>query len=1304
MNDVDVKKNIERALHDFSTHDFKKSAEHLFGVMGYSSEKRIQGLSSEPEEFIARFDYEAKFRPEKAFFSKWKTVHFLFQLTTDEIKNAFQMGFAFETLCRVDDTIMESYLFIAVELLGKDYSRSMLASITREINRVFLMPVMVLFNYSDAITLSIINRRLNKVDSSKDVLEKVTLIKDINFSKPHRAHIEILFDLSLDALHANYPFTNFVELHRAWQKALDSSELNNRFYKEIAAWYFWAVQNVTYPKSAGKDTEERNSVGVIRLITRLIFIWFIKEKGLVPEQLFDMASINGLLVNQGSNESTYYKAVLQNLFFGTLNTEMGKRQFRHESSTLAGRSDDYLSHNRYRYKGYFKDPEAFLQLCSNVPFLNGGLFECLDKSETQRIDGFSDRPNNELSVPDYLFFSGVKDIDLNDIFGTTNKRYQVRGIIEIFKSYKFTIVENTPIEEEIALDPELLGKVFENLLASYNPETGVTARKKTGSFYTPREIVNYMVDETLLPYLEAQLKARVPILTKMTDLANLLREVFAYTEKAHPFNAVEANALIDAIDNIKIIDPACGSGAFPLGMLHKLIFILGKLDPDNKRWKELQIKRVDELPELDERQNALAIIQQEFASEPNYARKLYLIENCLYGVDIQPIAVQIAKLRCFISLVVDDEIDDSRPNRGIRPLPNLETKFVAANSLVTIERPSQLKFGDSDAIRAKEKKLAEVRRYYFLAQTTRIKNKWRTEDKRLRDEIKEILLHNDFPSEAAQKLAYWDPYEPNTHADFFDPEWMFGLPEGFDVVIGNPPYLRVQGIQQTQPEYMPYYREHYQSAQGNFDLYALFIERGYKLLNTCGQFSFIVPHKFFQAAFGDALRRLLTKHQAVRQIVRFGSAQVFEESTTYTCLLFLSAQPNTEFDLLEVKTLERGQEVLEFARLRLPHPDYAFERRPEPSIEINKQAVEWDFSIGEDNRILTRMQLHPQKLEDLARKMFQGLATSADKLYILEIINESANSVLCYSKHLEEEVELEKGLVKPCLMGKDVHRYEPPKARCIVLFPYIIQNNKAELMPQSYIKRNFPLGWEYLERNKKALGARERDRMHGDGFYAYIYPKNMTEFEAPKIMIPEICCRPEISVDQAGGLYHSTTIYSLALKSEYQDKQKYFLGLLNSKIAWYFVSAKGTPLRGGFTRFMPIYVKPLPIPESTLEQQGSIETLVDYVLYLKALEEPPDMTSSAGLRVMTAYFEQLIDALVYELYFPEEFSNDVRSPLHALLSAELPVLNKLGSNKLSGLRELYQRLYATDHPVRRMAFFLAGIETVRVIEAKSKWQ
>ena len=530
------KERIQQRINAFATGNLADNAIALFKELGYESNRRIaldkgacEGLFAEHQTADAQ----------KALIGDWKSADYLFQLTENEIskqKSLFSVN-------HYTPEEYQSYSFLAIELKNEYYARGKLSQITREVNKLFPMPVMILFKHGNTLTLSIINRRLHKRDESKDIMEKVTLIKDIKSpithtnqfplnkggegDVTHRAHIEILFDLSFDELKNKHGFTNFVELHNAWQKTLDTSELNKKFYREIANWYFWAIKNVEFPADEEKDKDIRNAINVIRLITRLFFVWFLKEKGLVRDELFNQQKLAQLLSFEDKNKSTYYKAILQNLFFATLNTEMnkdtpGSRKFRHKAREPGQRDQHYMIHNIFRYEDYFINPlDTLKKYFDNIPFLNGGLFECLDKKaainskdKVIRVDGFSDHPENIFKVPDELFFSPEQQIDLNEIYGTRNKTYKVRGLIDILNSYKFTVHENTPIEEEVALDPELLGKVFENLLASYNPETRTTARKLTGSFYSPREIVNHMVDESLIAYLQTQLIQKLPKLDK----------------------------------------------------------------------------------------------------------------------------------------------------------------------------------------------------------------------------------------------------------------------------------------------------------------------------------------------------------------------------------------------------------------------------------------------------------------------------------------------------------------------------------------------------------------------------------------------------------------------------------------------------------------------------------------------------------------------------------------------------------------------------------------------------------------------
>jgi len=414
------------------------------------------------------------------------------------------------------DKIKSDYdgiLIFGVTLNNRDHgqlpTRSHLAEISRAFNREFYYtPVVVVFKYNDANSeyLAFANtERLKYKDNREgEKAGKVTLLRDIDIRQPHSGHERILAELAIPKTGKDR-VDSFAKLYAYWQKVLDVSLLNKQFYQEISTWYFHACKQVVFPKDA-KNVQE----SLIRLITRLMFVWFLKEKGLVPSELFDRADIKSILKSLEPQESTYYKAILQNLFFATLNTE-GKREFIKKSS--GGRNSQHMVHNVFRYEDYFqKSDQVIKKYFDDIPFLNGGLFECLDvpsekdKPDTEkRIDGFSNHSSNVLSVPNELFFGDFQDVDLNADFGTSRKKYQVRGLIEIFKSYKFTITENTTFEEDVALDPELLGQVFENLLAVYNPETQTTARKQTGSFYTPREIVNYMVDESLIAYFKNHL-------------------------------------------------------------------------------------------------------------------------------------------------------------------------------------------------------------------------------------------------------------------------------------------------------------------------------------------------------------------------------------------------------------------------------------------------------------------------------------------------------------------------------------------------------------------------------------------------------------------------------------------------------------------------------------------------------------------------------------------------------------------------------------------------------------------------------
>jgi len=789
---------LVQALANLATLDLKTGANALFDVLGYASDKTEELPSPDAKGFARAFNHQFT---KTALEGEWTRVELLFQLTSDEVGGQLSLaGDDFEA------QRFDSFLFFAVELKGDSYSRGDLAGMARELNKPFPAPVIVLFRHGQTVSLASLHRRENKKDSNRDVLDRVVLLKDIRLENTHRAHLDILTELGLAQSRAR----DWKEFLAEWNRVLDISELNKKFFAELSDWYFHARHVCVFPqpKSDTKTPDEHISTSLIRLITRVMFAYFLKERDLVPARVFEPDELQKLLKDTSSDSSSYYQAVLQNLFFATLNTEIPDRDWKTEN-TSGGYNAQFMVHNKRRYKSQFLKPDDAAALFASIPFLNGGLFECLDKSQTNRYDGFSERRDNPLKVPNQLFWGEEKRVDLKDEYGSQNAVVKtIKPLLQLFAAYKFTVAENTPLEEEVALDPELLGKVFENLLASYNPETRATARKQSGSFYTPREIVDYMVEESLVAYLSAQTQIEEPT----------IRALFqpAMAPEDPPSAIANPQSVIAAIEKCTILDPAVGSGAFPMGALHKMVELLRRLDPDNKLWRAPLETSARQLEVGSE--GALSQIAEVFGNDSgDYARKLYLIQNCLFGVDIQPIAIQIAKLRFFIALAIEQKSNgDAAQNFGIRPLPNLETKLVAANTLLGLFPNNDIPITNATTDDLQEQ-LQKVRADHFKAQSWSKKKQLRADDERLRGELARELESIGMAGGTAERLAHWNPYDQNQSAPFFDPKWMYGLETGFAIVIGNPPYVFARDSatkgEGMNKEAKDYYYAHYSLAE-----------------------------------------------------------------------------------------------------------------------------------------------------------------------------------------------------------------------------------------------------------------------------------------------------------------------------------------------------------------------------------------------------------------------------------------------------------------------------------------------------------
>jgi adenine-specific DNA-methyltransferase len=612
--------------------------------------------------------------------------------------------------------------------------------------------------------------------------------------------------------------------------------VNKEFYKEISKLFTQlvggSVQNGTKRENyesllklpSIQDKSQTSLEFAVRLIGRVIFCWFLREKkseqgkSLMPNDLLSLEAVK--------QNHDYYHSILEPIFFEVLNKPVKSRKV-----------------------GY--DVEPF----SSIPYLNGGLFSPHDDDFFSYNEDKQSVNHNTVVIPDEW----------------------IRSFFDVLETYNFTIDENTSFDEELSIDPEMLGRIFENLLAEISPETGESARKSTGSYYTPRVIVDYMVDESLLLYLKDQTqveeaKLRAALSYDLTD------------NKENQLTEREREQVIGALEKIKILDPACGSGAFPIGALQKIVFILQQADPEGHLWFKKQIKNTS--PEL------RRVVEREFVHKNfDYIRKLGIIRENIYGVDIQPIATEISRLRCFLTLVVDERIQEDLENRGIEPLPNLDFKFVTANSLVGLpgsQKNSQIGlFEDEAGIR----ELKELRDMFFTASGAE-RDQLKLQFVQAQNRMFQRLISEGIRGHAdlTTKLSTWDPFSHKS-ASWFDTEWMFGVKDGFDIVIANPPFVFTRGSDFTS-EFKKIISTNYTVGKGKINLFSLFVEIASRLLRSKGIYAYILPNTFFRATSYKTTRKFVVDNNKIILIVDL-HAGVFENVTASTTVLIAQNEVNT---------------------------------------------------------------------------------------------------------------------------------------------------------------------------------------------------------------------------------------------------------------------------------------------------------------------------------------------------------------------------------------------------------------------------
>ncbi|MCY4233828.1 MAG: Eco57I restriction-modification methylase domain-containing protein, partial [Bacteroidetes bacterium] len=979
---------IRHAILGFADGSLGESSSRLLNTLGYKSERVPHSEQNNVVEILKGGKDRLRNSEIELLQEHWIKAEIVCQYTEDELQDSDLFSSTY-----FDQSRIKSFVFVAADLRDEKYTRGKLAEMTRIVNRLYSMPVIMFYRYgrtsnSPDLTTALIHRRPHKRDSDKDVLEKVTLIKDIRINNPHRAHCDIINGLSLDQFSG---IENFDHLHKEWESVLDTKPLNKRFYKSLFEWYEHAVKNATWPSGALPQQQ------VIRCVTRVLFVWFMKEKGLVSEAWFNQSEMEKLLNNFG--ESDYYRAVLQNLFFATLNVPIEKRGWNQVSG-----SHPQNQMIQWRYKPLIHQVERFETLMSQTPFINGGLFECLDDLvssgyDGKRFDMFSDDYLQSHNTFDEALF---KDQHLNV---RDNLFFGEEGLFSILHQYKFTVEENTPTEIDVALDPELLGLVFENLLASHNPETSDTARKETGSFYTPREVVNYMVDEALITRLSTNLGKNINQHEDNILLEERLRLLFDYETEVEVFNQEEKEAIIRAISELKILDPAVGSGAFPMAILQKLTFALRQLDPDNDYWRKLQQQvartqsdKAFETENKVQRDKKLIEISNIFENySGDFGRKLYLIQNSIYGVDIQAIACQITKLRFFISLAIEQEPVVGIDNFGIKPLPNLETRFVAADSLQKLIREGTI---NNEKIIHLQYDLINNREKYFHANSREEKLKCKSNEYRLKLNLANELTMLGFPPNAADQLVSWNPYDPNDVADWFDPKYMFGIEQGFDIVIGNPPYISLQKDSGRLRKL--YKNKGFFTFTGRGDIYQLFIERSCELLLKSGTLAFIISNSWLKAEYGKKLRNYLTLNSKPLYLLDVGK-DIFEAEVD-ACILILQNFKNCS------QTKFSGIDLDRVCQVTLPP-----KRDHWGKIQTKGEDI-WRILSDVEWRVLEKMENIGKPLSEWPDiSIHRGITTGCNDAFLID--GDTRNQLINEDPHCAE-------ILKPVLRGRDIQRYK----------------------------------------------------------------------------------------------------------------------------------------------------------------------------------------------------------------------------------------------------------------------------------------
>jgi hypothetical protein len=869
-----------------------------------------------------------------------------------------------------------------------------------------------------------------------------------------------------------------------------------------------------------------------------------------------------------------------------------------------------------------KREEKVGAIFSNVPYLNSSLFEPTDIEQqtivisnlrneslpifgaTVLADGQGKRRSGELNALEYLF--------------------------AFLDAYDFSSdgSEDNQEDSEKLINASVLGLIFEKINGY-----------KDGSFYTPSFITMYMCRETIRRAVVQKFNE-----VKGWDCENLDQLYEKITDKR------EANVIINSL---KICDPAVGSGHFLVSALNEMIAIKSELkvlgDRAGKSLRDYEVRvQNDKLVVRDDEGKLFEYFpknrEKQRVQEALFHEKQTIIEGCLFGVDINPNSVIICRLRLWIELLKNAYY---RADGNLETLPNIDINIKCGNSLIS-------RFAlDVDVKQVLKKHNFTIEQYRNAVQTYRnaVSKEQKREMERLINDIKgsfTMTLQGIDPKKTKLRNLEGELYQLENQVLLFEEsakekkarekkinklnneidklraeiediesgkiyenalEWRFEFPEvlndqgdfvGFDIILGNPPYISIQDLKKSNSFVCDYYSRNYQTAKkGNFDIYLPFVEKSLDLLNPHGTVDFIMPSLWIYNEYGKPLRSLMIKSNYLSRFLDFGSTQVFIDATIYTGCQQFSKEPRSSFRYL--KTEAHNFQAERFSEIKFS------------SLNENN----WSLEKEDILIIKTKLELNSKSLGEIAQ-IFVGIQTSADNIYHLQKISQGRY----YSKILDKEVEIEDSIMKPLISGTDAKRYKIPNTNKYLLHPYEV-SGEFNLLNLEILKNDYPKAFQYLKDNEFVLRGREKNRMNTDLWYGYNYPKNLDKQTLAKIGVAQTVSDLQCFLDEEGNFFlNNVRVNGIKPINENEVNIKYLLGILNSKVANFYFKLVGKPKDNGFFEANKQFISPIPIKIVDQKYQIKIEPLVDKILTAKKSNPQADTTT----------LEKEIDQLVYQLY------------------------------------------------------------------------